>query len=114
MAETKTYAITCTGAGGSTTQSTTVTVTVLTPEPTPTPTPTPSPSDKFLVGDTVKVNTLILSVRKTAGGSWLGYQRSGNSGKVVDGPVRVWNLNWWKIDYASGADGWSAEDFLKK
>jgi hypothetical protein len=88
------------------------------PVPTPTtppPTPKPRSSDKFVVGQRVKT-TANLNVRASAKilGKLLGRQKKGLLGKVVSGPIRANGYNWWKINYESGVDGYSVENFLGK
>lgn len=39
--------------------------------------------------------------------SYAGSQVKGAFGTIVDGPVVIAGQPWWKIDYASGVDGWS-------
>src|SRR3989344_4535571 len=93
----------------------------LPPATTPTPTtPTPpsvpsSPvaSTKFQIGDFVQT-TANLNVRSTANGTLVGTAPKGTQGTVVGGPVVAGGLNWWNINYSSGADGWSAENYLIK
>ncbi len=84
-----------------------------TPVPPPTPTPTPPPSTKFVIGNRVKANANI-NVRATANstGTLLGTQTTGALGTVTAGPTAQGGFNWWNVNYDSGVDGWSAEDFL--
>jgi hypothetical protein len=85
------------------------------PAPTPAPTPAPAPtsSSKFSVGDRVKT-TDVVNVRNSANGSVLGTQALGALGTVVSGGTNAGGYNWWNVNYDSGVDGWSAEDFLIK
>lgn len=71
-------------------------------------------SAKFNIGDVVKVNTNRLRVRFAPAGRLLGYHRRGDVGVIIDGPVFKNGYNWWKIDYSSYPDGWSAENWLIK
>ena len=87
-----------------------------TPNPviTPTPTPTPAPtSGVFTVGQRVQT-TVNLNVRATPAttGTLLGNQSAGSQGTVVSGPVPQGGYNWWQINYDSGADGYSVENYL--
>lgn len=87
-----------------------------TPTPTPpppTPTPPPPPSTKFTIGQTVQT-TANVNVRATANttGTLLGTQTTGSQGVVTAGPTAQGGFNWWNINYNTGADGWSVEDFL--
>jgi hypothetical protein len=83
-----------------------------TPAATTTATTTPT-STKFSVGQRVQANTNV-NVRASAstGGTLLGTQTNGSLGTVLGGPIYADSLNWWNINYDSGADGYSAEDFL--
>ncbi|MDP2788728.1 MAG: peptidoglycan-binding protein [bacterium] len=80
-----------------------------------------SPSTKFSIGDSIKttINLNVKSVPNSSGVS-LGIQTMGSLGTILLGPVFVprTNLmddtNWYKIDYATGPDGWSVEDYLVK
>jgi beta-glucanase (GH16 family) len=101
-----TYTLLCQGTGGSATQSTTVTVTA----------PPPPASTKFSLNDRVQVINGPLNVRSTANttGTQLGTQATGALGTVVGGPTAQGGLNWWQINYDSGADGWSVETYLTK
>jgi hypothetical protein len=61
--------------------------------------------------------TSAVNVRDAAGGNRMGTQPVGSSGTVVDdkgkfGLARWKNSWWWKIDYDTGADGWSIQDWL--
>lgn len=75
----------------------------------------PPPSTKFLIGDTVQT-TSNLNVRATAStsGTLVGTQPTGIQGTVIAGPTYADLFHWWQINYNSGPDGWSAEDFLIK
>jgi hypothetical protein len=63
------------------------------------------------IGENVKTTTTV-NVRATGGGTLLGTQAAGNTGVVVDGPTYSNNVIWWKMDYATGVDGWSGDDYL--
>ena len=72
-------------------------------------------STKFVINDNVRTTT-VLNVRSTPSstGVLLGAQPVNATGKVVDGPIQTGTLNWWKIDYTNGKDGWSSETFLNR
>ena len=55
-----------------------------------------------------------LNVRGSANttGALLGTQGTGAPGSVIGGPVVQGGFTWWNINYDTGVDGWSAEDFL--
>ncbi len=71
-------------------------------------------STKFRAGEKVKV-TSNLNVRATAStnGTLLGTQPLGSTGTIVGGPTNNNGFNWWNVNYDSGIDGWSVEDFLQ-
>jgi uncharacterized protein YgiM (DUF1202 family) len=93
------------------------------PPPTPTPTPTPvppaptptpvPPSSQFYIGENVQTIANV-NVRSSPSitSSALGTQSSGSQGVIVDGPIAANGYTWWKINYSSGVDGWSAEAYL--
>lgn len=54
-----------------------------------------------------------VKVRSSPNGSQIGSQEAGATGVLVDGPYEASGYSWWQIDYSSGADGWSADAFLK-
>ena len=72
-------------------------------------------TDKFILNDRVQT-TANLNVRATASasGTLLGTQTTGALGTVIGGPTIADGFTWWNINYDTGADGWSAEDFLTK
>ncbi len=66
---------------------------------------------KFSVGQSVKASgTYGVNVRATprATGVILGKQLLNATGSALEGPVHSGGYWWWKIDFASGADGWVA------
>lgn len=72
------------------------------------------PSTIFMINDRVYVASGPLNVRATASstGTLLGTQAINAVGTVVGGPVAQGDLVWWNIDYDTGVDGWSAENYL--
>jgi hypothetical protein len=107
------------GGGPSPTPSATPSAT---PEPTPTPPPvavappvTVAPSTKFTVGCRVSPSDVV-NVRKTPAGTILGTQQAGTTGTVQSGPTAAtFNgrpVNWWMVNYVSGANGYTGEDSL--
>jgi hypothetical protein len=65
------------------------------------------------VGTRVLTNA-ITEVRDSPGGITLGYQpEQGLEGLVVEGPVRVGGVTWWKVDYDNPPSGWSDSSFLE-
>ena len=71
-------------------------------------------STKFSINDRVQVSSGPLNVRSTANGTLLGTQATNALGTVIGGPTNAGGYNWWNINYDSGVDGWSAEDYLIK
>lgn len=68
----------------------------------------------FVLGATVKVNTLVgqvLNVRATPGGIILGTQPRGATGTILAGPVNVSGVTWWQIQYAA-ITGWCSQTYL--
>ena len=91
-----TYTLACTGAGGSISKSVAISVT----------------SNTFGVGAAVSVITAD-AVRSNPGGSKVGSQLVGAQGKITEGPNTQDGKKWWKVDFATGTDGWITEDKLK-
>lgn len=75
---------------------------------------TTTPSTKFSVGNRV-YTTDNLNVRSlpSLSSTSLGVAPAGTQGTVIGGPVSAVGFNWWQIDYDSGADGWSVENYLE-
>jgi hypothetical protein len=98
-----TYILRCTGPSGpvqrSITFSTSKTTTV---------------STKFTTGQSV-TTTAALNVRSTpsTSGAIVGTQPTGATGTIVGGPVSQGGYWWWQVNYATGADGWSVENWLR-
>ncbi len=100
-----TYTLICSGAGGSVTEKETVSIlTAVTPPSLP----------LFSVGQSVETTDKI-NIRGSAsmGGRKLGTQNAFAQGIVVGGPVTGSSRIWWNINYATGVDGWSAQDYLR-
>jgi hypothetical protein len=99
-----THTITITAAGGGRTKTATFSITV---------------TGKFKVGDQVGVSGARLRVRETPCGREIGMKDPGSTGVVLDGPVVCVlpadgkQYTWWKIRWADGLIGWSAEDYLE-
>jgi hypothetical protein len=76
--------------------------------------PVPVVSTKFVIGGNVVINAGPLNVRgaPTISGALLGTQIAGVKGTVIAGPIAADTHNWWNINYATGVNGWSAEEFL--
>ncbi|TSC71293.1 MAG: RHS repeat-associated core domain protein, partial [Parcubacteria group bacterium Gr01-1014_70] len=73
------------------------------------------PSTKFVIGDRVDT-TANLNVRATpsTSGTLLGTQLLVSHGVVVGGPTFADGYWWWNINYDTGVDGWSIENYLVK
>jgi hypothetical protein len=58
----------------------------------------------------------VVNVRKTPAGTILGTQQAGTTGTVQSGPTAAtFNgrpVNWWMVNYVSGANGYTGEDSL--
>ena len=57
--------------------------------------------------------TANLNVGATANGTLLGTQSQGQLGTIVGTGLTVSGTNWWNVNYDSGVDGWSTEQFLQ-
>jgi hypothetical protein len=72
------------------------------------PPETPAP---FAIGSRIEVfrNTNVRASGSLSG-ILLGTQPTGVGGTLVEGPVLADGVTWWRVDYDSGADGWSGAD----
>jgi len=70
-------------------------------------------STNFSQGDTIVIVSK-LNVRASADGTVIGQQQSGARGTLIAGPVNMGGYTWWNVDYSTGVDGWSAEDFMQQ
>ena len=73
-------------------------------------------STKFSLNDRIQVINWPIKARVHA---WTGdltspTQATWNLGKVIGGPTFLNDINWWNINYDTGSDGWSAEQYLEK
>ncbi len=55
------------------------------------------------------VNIEDIKVRNGAGGNFVGVQKKGTTGKIVEGPIENFNKTWWRVDYEEAPDGWVSE-----
>lgn len=55
------------------------------------------------------VNIEDIKIRNGAGGNFVGVQKKGTIGKVVEGPIENFNKTWWRVDYEDAPDGWVSE-----
>lgn len=107
-----TYTLNCTLSSGATV-SDSVTVTS---NANPPPPPPPPASSGLAVNDRVKViASPSLNVRPSASLSNTPScsQPTGATGTIIGGPVSASGYTWWQINYDSGCDGWSGEDYLQ-
>lgn len=79
--------------------------TTQTPPAPPTPPRPPSTSG----GQSVEVTAVAENIRSNPGGARIGLQRRGALGSLISGPVKQDGINWLKVDFASGPDGWVRE-----
>jgi hypothetical protein len=71
----------------------------------------PVPSTKFTLNDRVKTQGELV-VRDNPAGNEIGTQKN-TEGIIIGGPVYAAGYWWWEVDYTSGPDGWSAENWLR-
>lgn len=62
------------------------------------------PNDLRL-GDKI-INKKQVSVRQVPAGQRIGRQEKLETGMVIEGPVRQFGADWWRIDYPQAPDGW--------
>lgn len=69
---------------------------------------------RFSLGDKVRVadGPLRERARPTTSSDIIGTQNVGATGVLRDGAVQADGHVWWFVDYDSGPDGWSAEEFF--
>ena len=101
-----TYTITVSASSGAITKTTSFTLIVLAPQ---------GQSTKFLIGDRVQT-TANLKARSCPSTSCQGKgtHKRGETGIVIGGPTIADGYTWYNIDYDTGTDGWSVEDYLVK
>jgi hypothetical protein len=97
------YSLTCSGSGGTSSAATAI-VTVT------------AASNKFTMGEQV-TPTATVNVRSSAAGTVLGTQKPGAVGTVIAGPTPAalsgTTYTWWNLNFASGVDGWVADNNLQ-
>ena len=67
---------------------------------------------KFYIGGRVMVTANKLKIRATPAGKTIGSQILNAQGTIIGGPITKNGHTWWNIDYDTGADGWSAQNYL--
>lgn len=98
---TATYALSCTGAGGSVSRQVTITV-------------TPATGGAIAIGDTVKTLSQVVVYTQSPEGSAQSSQPAGATGSVINGPLTRTQGVYWKVNFFGGADGWVLESQLQK
>jgi hypothetical protein len=71
---------------------------------------------KFNTSEQIQVAQSPLNVRSCAGTSCsvLGKQMTaGRTGTITGGPTTANGYTWWNVNYSSGTDGWSAENYVE-
>ncbi len=71
-------------------------------------------STKFATGDRIQITSTRVNTRGTPSltGRILGRHNTGDLGTIIGGPVVADGHNWWQINYDSGADGRTVENYL--
>ncbi len=78
-------------------------------------TPPPPTTNKFVVGDTIRV-TEAINFRSSAGtsGSIISQLAAGTTGTVVGGPTVANGYTWYQFRTSGGTTGWGVQDWLEK
>ena len=73
------------------------------------------PKEGLFIGATI-ITTDTVRVRSMPGatGSLMSTQPAGVTGIIKEGPVKRDNHIWFKVDYATGVDGWTAGGWLRR
>jgi hypothetical protein len=84
------------------------------PPPPPTPPPPPPLVSQFQIGARVKAtaNINVRSKPTNAKKNVLCTQPAGSLGSIVGGPTVAAGYTWWNVNYDSGCDGWSVQNYL--
>ena len=53
-------------------------------------------------------------MRDAAAGTKIGLQKLGSTGVIVGGPTKKGAYTWLKVNWDSGADGWSVQNYVQK
>ncbi len=75
----------------------------------------------FAAPSLLAMNNRVVTIRRapvfsttSVKGKYAGKQNNGVAGVIINGPIRVFDSWWWHVDFDSGPDGWTSEDFLRK
>jgi len=86
----------------------------------PPPAPFPAPANPlFSIGDRVRA-TDVVNVRQSPQNPWLkggillGNQPTGSLGTIIGGAAMSDGHVWWNINWDTGPDGWSAQNYMQK
>jgi hypothetical protein len=75
----------------------------------------PPPAAAFAINDRIStIRNTNVRATGTLSGTLLGVQITGSLGTIIEGPVVMDAITWWRVNYDSGADGWSGEDNFAK
>jgi hypothetical protein len=67
------------------------------------------------VGDSVfTTRSTSVWVNPPTRGTFAGTQAPGSTGRIVAGPIRTADMRWWRVDFATDADGWASQRDLAK
>lgn len=70
---------------------------------------------KFMPGDNIQTTSkLKIHAAPLLSSVTIGTQPNAALGTILSGPVSGGGYTWWQVNYASGVDGWSAENYLAK
>jgi hypothetical protein len=68
-------------------------------------------ASKLSLGDYIS-NIDPVVVRQSPGGTPVGRQNAGIRGRLMEGPVNRFDIDWWRVDYKNAPDGWVEFDLL--
>ena len=73
-------------------------------------------STRFVTGDRVQITSTNVNTRSTPSltGKVLGRHNTGDLGTIIGGPIAADGYTWWQVNYASGVDGRTVENYLVK
>lgn len=78
--------------------------------------PAPAPSGNvFSQGERVQTGPATpVFVNPPTAGAFAGTQKAKVAGKIINGPIRVADVSWWKVDFDTSVDGWVTQRDLRK